>query len=295
SRVGIGELIEARTPASLAVLLYRSGSSTPANTDLFEELRRVPGSSPVIMLAPGGGNLLAYDALIRSLDEDQAIVGFRLPGADGRSDPVSTIVEQADRILPQLLAMVPPADGFELVGWSTGGLLALELANRLESEGYPVAFIAMIDTIYPGFQMASQPGKADKYRRLFTDGGVSAVRDHARHRLAIRIRESKEMARMRLAERTRDNVDAKVIERQLFEIAFAAAESYRPRVFDGPVVFYGASGTDTARTVVPWGEHFARVEVVIVEGEHAEENAILDAERVGPLARHLQKLLTANH
>lgn len=293
-RVGIGELIDARTPAAVARLYEVVGDAPPVRHDLFEELRSAEDVSPMVLLAPGGGNLLAYEALVRSLDQDQAVVGFRLPGSDGRSEPVRSIVEQADHILPQLLATVPPLSGYQLVGWSTGGLLALELASRLETEGYPVAFIAMIDTIYPGFQLATQPGKADKYRSLLADGGLRAVSAHARHRVAIRIRESRELARMRVAERTGRNIDAAVIERQLFEIAFDAAQSYRPRVFDGPVVFYAASGTDPNRTVVPWGEHLARFEAVRIEGEHAEENAMLDVERVGPLADHLQKLLTLN-
>lgn len=300
-RVGMGELIDARTPARLAVVLGLANeaqlSGPRVDLELFETLRSPTDKSAIemrrtlVLLPPGGGNLMAYRPLVEQLDVDQPVVGFRLPGSDGRSEPVRTIDAQADRILPELLAAVPPDGGYNLLGWSTGGLLAIELAARLERLGLPVEMTAMIDTIYPGHQQEFHPAKLSKYRSLLDDGGVKSVTDHVQHRAKVRVREGSSWVRARVAERRGITNDAKANEQRLFEIAFGAAESYRPPSYDGPVTFFAASGTNPDRTVAPWSDHLPTFDLVAVEGEHAEENAVLDAERVGPIVDSVTKLL----
>ncbi len=293
-RLGIGELIGARTPMALAELLVDQPEIEDVTLHLFEVLRRAPEGSrqnTLVLLPPGGGNLLAYEALVQRLDPNQQVVGFRLPGADGRSQPVHTIGEQADHILPELLAAVPSTSGFQLVGWSTGGLLGLELADRLQRRGHTIELLAMIDTIFPGHQRTAQPTKLGKYRSLYQEGGGKSVLTHAKLRLKIRRREGADRVRARVAESIGATDNATANEQRLFEIAFGAAESFRPPEYDGPVMFYAASATDGSRTIAPWSDHLPDFEVMVVEGEHSEENALLDAERVGPLAEHLQKLL----
>lgn len=296
-RVGMGELIDARTPAKLAAALGLVPSPAALDLELFETLRQPATSSSsdpkptLVLLPPGGGNLLAYRALVHQLDDQQPIVGFRLPGADGRSAPVHSILEQADRILPELLAAVPPADGYNLLGWSTGGLLAIELASRLDRLGHAVELLAMIDTIYPGHQRTEKATKLAKYRALLDDGGFQSVVGEVQERTKIRTRERSAWLRARVAERRGITDDAKANEQRLFEIAFGAAETYRPPTYDGSVTFFAASGTNASRTITPWSDHLATIDVVVVEGEHAEENAVLDSARVGPIVDHVAKLL----
>ncbi len=300
-RVGMGELIDARTPAKLAAVLgLADGDSAAVELELFETLRHptptalVEQRPTLVLLPPGGGNLLAYGPLVRQLDRDQPIVGFRLPGADGRSEPVHSIDEQADRILPELLAAVAPGDGYNLVGWSTGGLLAIELASRLERLGHPVAMAAMVDTIYPGHQRIEKPTILTKYRTLLDEGGVRSIAEEAQERAKIRVRERSKWLRARVAERRGVTDDAMANEQRLFEIAFGAAVSYRPPTYDGSITFFAASATDASRTITPWSDHLATLDVVVVEGRHAEEEAVLDAERVGPIVDHLTKLLASD-
>jgi len=48
-----------------------------------------------------------------------------------------------------VLAGLPVEAPFRIVGWSFGGVVALELARRLRDRGIPVVFVGMIDTTRP--------------------------------------------------------------------------------------------------------------------------------------------------
>ena len=39
---------------------------------------------------------------------------------------------------------------YHLVGWSFGGVIALELARHLRTEGTAIAYVALLDSIRPG-------------------------------------------------------------------------------------------------------------------------------------------------
>ena len=47
------------------------------------------------------------------------------------------------------LGLTPP---YVLLGWSFGGVIALELARRLRAEGSPVAYVGLLDTIRPSIR-----------------------------------------------------------------------------------------------------------------------------------------------
>ncbi|WP_268640731.1 thioesterase domain-containing protein, partial [Escherichia coli] len=52
-----------------------------------------------------------------------------------------------------------PARPVRLLGWSLGGLIALEMAAQLESQGYRDIQLFLLDTFYrTPFQIRSEPG-----------------------------------------------------------------------------------------------------------------------------------------
>ncbi len=297
ARLSIGQLYELRTPRLMAeVLAPDAGPATddaPAGADdLVEWLRRGDGHEPLVLLPPGGGNLLRYAALVDALPTTLPVLGLRLPGADARSAPLPTIEAQAERLIAALRT-TQPAGPYRLLGWSTGGLLAWEMAERLSAVGEAVELVALVDTFFGGGAM---PGAGEaigsKYAALWRNGGAAAVADEARSRVVDRSRANLYRLRYRLARSAGVAPDLRHAERTLGPAMRQAAQAYEPPRLDGlvavaPVVLYAASQTDPSETVVPWTGHHPAIEVVELDGSHfrPEAECIVAPGRVDALAR----------
>jgi thioesterase domain-containing protein len=121
--LGLRHLFEHPTLEAQAALVGR------ASQDALLRLR--PGSGPghLVLVHPVGGGVLCYRELIAALPPGPTVLGAQHAGLDG--GPASgSVPELAERYVRQLERTV---DGGRvvLVGWSMGGVLALEMARRL--------------------------------------------------------------------------------------------------------------------------------------------------------------------
>lgn len=100
---------------------------------------------PLFCLHRPAGDVLHYAPLLQALPEGLAVHGLVLPeGLGARNAPLA---ELAARYADALRA-VQPAGPYRLCGWSMGGLLAVELAKRLEADGERVELLALFDTTF---------------------------------------------------------------------------------------------------------------------------------------------------
>ena len=323
-RVPIGELIETSTPSLLADRLVTPspahrvggdlgdapthddgsagdgeantrGGADSSDAQLVEWLRSTGAGTPLIVLPPGGGNLLRYAPLVRALDENIPVVGVRLPGADGRSVIVHTIERQANAMLRALDA-AGVSGPYRLLGWSTGGLLAWEIAQRLLRRGDVVEMVAMVDTVMAGMHVDDAKSVTEKYRGLLRDGGVGAVAGEGTRR----IKERAVFARAR--RRYREAADAGIepsvedAERQLGPVVRRAALAYRARPLEAPVLYLAASESDDDVTVDPWAElqYLRGFLAVEIDGVHflPEERCIVGPNRAPEVVAAINKFLT---
>jgi amino acid adenylation domain-containing protein len=106
---------------------------------------RPSGSKPpLFVLHSGLGSSLPYVGLARSLDPDVPIYGIQSPSV-GRLAPLpSSIEDVAAEYIPHLKS-VQPEGPYHLLGWSFGGVLAHEMAVRLQAQGDEVALVANLD------------------------------------------------------------------------------------------------------------------------------------------------------
>ncbi|WP_158625188.1 thioesterase domain-containing protein [Corallococcus terminator] len=99
---------------------------------------------PFFCVAPAGGSPLCYLELARALGPDQPFYGFQSQGLlDGK--PMLSSVEDMVTLNLQGLRTVQPEGPYLLGGWSFGGIVAFEMARRLEAEGQKVALLALLD------------------------------------------------------------------------------------------------------------------------------------------------------
>jgi amino acid adenylation domain-containing protein len=117
------------------------------------------GSAPVLFFVhPDEAALLSLRHLVNLLDSEQRVVGL-LPDRVARHfDPARGIEDLAEPMVASIRA-TQPFGPYLLAGFSLGGLLAYEIAGRLQAEGEEVAWLGIVDAAVgrAGYQGALWP------------------------------------------------------------------------------------------------------------------------------------------
>jgi thioesterase domain-containing protein/acyl carrier protein len=136
-------------------VLMRSGEHT--STDAWSPLVPIQpnGSKPPLFLVHAlGGEVLCYRPLAMNLGADQPVYGLQQQGLDGEQPLLNRVEDMAAQYI-QAMQTVQPSGPYYIVGYSFGGVLTLEIAQQLHSQGEKVGLFAMIDTYVPGTEKRS--------------------------------------------------------------------------------------------------------------------------------------------
>ncbi|MFC4855461.1 amino acid adenylation domain-containing protein [Actinophytocola glycyrrhizae] len=139
-RLGIRAVFEAPTVATLAPRLTTQADDGAYDTLL--PLRTRGSGPPLFCVAPATGLAWAYAGLLSRLP-DQPLYGLQLIGAHEHAD-----VAEVAQDLVRHIRKVSPSGPYHLLGASFGGLVAHEVAARLEEQGHEVALLTLLDS-YP--------------------------------------------------------------------------------------------------------------------------------------------------
>jgi len=101
--------------------------------------------APLFLVHGAGGNVLLYNALAKHMEPDYPLYGLQSQGLDGKSKPLNTVEEMAERYLQEIKTVQPHGPYF-LGGYCLGGTIAYEMAQRLIANGEQVPMVAMLDT-----------------------------------------------------------------------------------------------------------------------------------------------------
>ncbi|MDP9119995.1 MAG: amino acid adenylation domain-containing protein [Acidobacteriota bacterium] len=100
--------------------------------------------TPFFCVHPAGGKVLSYLELARRMAPDQPF--YALQADDGDEQVSQGGVEQiAARYVDEILAAQPQGP-YSLGGHSFGGVVAYEMARRLEEQGHTVALLVLLDS-----------------------------------------------------------------------------------------------------------------------------------------------------
>jgi acetoacetyl-CoA synthetase len=109
---------------------------------------------PAIFIAHGLSGTVQMQKLAKHVQTSHPIYGIRAKGIDGKEEPLDTVEEMAAFYLHALNAQNFPGP-YLLVGYSFGGLVALEMAQRLQQQGREVGLLVLVDTYpHPHFMQA---------------------------------------------------------------------------------------------------------------------------------------------
>jgi pyochelin synthetase len=150
-RAPLGALLEHRTVGALAALLETAeGEWSP-----LVALDARGDGTPWFLVHPAGGNVLCYRDLAELLDGP--CHAFQAPGPSVGREPLDSVAALAECYAQALIAARPHGP-YRLAGWSSGSVVAVELARRLERRGDTVERLVVIDS--PAPEQPGAPGAA---------------------------------------------------------------------------------------------------------------------------------------
>ena len=184
-RVGVtlrlSTLFEARTPRELAEVVRTNRTLDPGSSDVPKHLVTMRAGTPdyptpLWLVHPAGGSLVLYEPMVAHLDPGRRILGVEARGLDGIEPPLSEVHQIADHQLETILA-VQPNGPYRIVGYSIGGIAAVEIARRLMARGAEVEFLGAIEAGIPDGD-PSADSRRSKYGKLLRNrdlGGIARL------------------------------------------------------------------------------------------------------------------------
>ena len=124
-------------------------------------LRQGEDRPPFFCVHPIDGNVLCYTDLAGNMEEGQPFYGIQAKGLDGIEEPHRDFPDMAEDYAAAIRS-VQKRGPYYLGGWSAGGIVALEVAQRLQAAGQTVALLVLLDTVFP----ARRLGRIAWFERL---------------------------------------------------------------------------------------------------------------------------------
>lgn len=260
----LNALLEQPTIAAMARQLDDSG--TPQNKTLAV-LRRGHQRSGLFLLA--GAQM--YQELARQLSVDMPVYGLfseaeikLLEWPVDQPLPPFSVMALADAYL-KLIRTQQPTGPYSLGGYSIGGVLAYEVAQRLQSQGEEVRLLVMLDCALPGQGWRHIKAGVVRRLRMFRRDGFS----HLTHIFR----------RVRLQQTAQTLPGGRRIQ------AYSTAiRQYEPGPSAIPMVFFQASGDASTEPGYGWRSLVPAAVIERINGNHMD---ILEAPNVTELARRL--------
>ncbi|MFM8320372.1 MAG: thioesterase domain-containing protein, partial [Chloroflexota bacterium] len=234
-----------------------------------------------------GGAVLDLQPLSQAIGADQPFYGLQARGLEGECDPHTTIEEMAADYLAAVRQQQPHGP-YYLGGFCFGGVVAYEMAMRLQALGEPVALLAAIDAYAPGWSRIDSPLSPAQAVAFFTNlpHWLHNYRELApwERRVVVRRRWKRVTAGLRRllgkpAELTTLEIigehthvlEAPDYRRRLMELHLQALQAYHTPRYDGTVTVYRVRGMPLFtrhRFDLGWGRVARQVELKIVPGAH---------------------------
>lgn len=142
--VSVVRFLEGPTLAELATEIAE-GLSSERPRHALVPLRSGGDATPLVLVHPIGGGLEAMSRLAEHLDGRRPVFGLEHPGLVSGGALPEGFDELVDRHLAALREHFP-SGSVHLGGWSLGGVLAQEMARRLDGEDLVVESLLLIDT-----------------------------------------------------------------------------------------------------------------------------------------------------
>ncbi|MGI9643906.1 MAG: amino acid adenylation domain-containing protein, partial [Ilumatobacteraceae bacterium] len=288
-RPRVSILLDARTPRAIAAALDLGGDAPGPSDETALVLREGTADQMPLWLWPGADGVpLLFTSLIARMDPGLRVLTVEYPGTRGERPPFAS-VEEIGEYCHRALVAAQPDGPYRMLGYSVGGLVAVDVARRLLADGREVEYVGAIEA---GLAGVSDPrGRAAKVAGAWRERGARFAAQRMVGALRLEAKITGERLRtgiegwaiQRFGLRPSDRLLFQRMKEQLGE----AGLRYRPPAIDADVrVYLGADASDhwLAAMTREWGAVAGdRLLVEQVDGSHVD-NSILHEPDVGSLA-----------
>jgi thioesterase domain-containing protein len=250
----------------------------------MEPLRTVGSKKPLFFLHGVDGEVKCFAALADQLALERPIYGIRSQVFVRGARALMRVEDQAAFYVDQI-RRVQPHGPYHLVGFSFGGLVALEIAQQLQAQGEECGLLGAVDNLRMGRPRSeaaaagsSSPTAARHLSRVFRRGGVA----YAWNKLAARL------LRITYTILNKAGQPIPAIMKRPYDINWFAAVRYVPRAYSGRVTLFqslssaqdGSSANDMWKALAQGG-----IEIRELPGTH---ESLLVLPNVADLARAIE-------
>jgi len=277
-------IYQARTIRTLSMLLEEPCTTLVSPLALL----KAGTESPPVFITHGMSGDANFSELARQTRTNHPIYGIRAQLALNPEQPFDRIEDMA-RHHVEVIKTIQPKGPYALIGYSFGGLVALEMSRCLLADGEIVALLALLDT-YPHSRHLPPAQRLQLTLRR--------TRSHLRRIKQMSFRGALSYGRSllgrlhRVALPTRAPADTHPGLR-IKDRNYGAFRRYRPRFYPGKIKFVRAevSSFQPSNPIDVWGKLVREMEVEEVPGDHLE---IVDRhyQSLSPvLSRYLERAL----
>jgi acyl-CoA synthetase (AMP-forming)/AMP-acid ligase II/thioesterase domain-containing protein/acyl carrier protein len=204
---------------------------------------------PFFLISSLGWEPFAWRNLPHYMDPQQPIYVLKSRGLDGTEAPHDRIEEMAANFIDELQTVDPDGPYF-VGGYSSGGVVALEMAQQLRARGKQVALLALIDTRLSQNHQFIASGRRPQSRisrlvRNLDDGMGFLLELYAEQRLSYVIELLRSMISNALPRKAKDPEVR--VQHRVFEASQRAVKNYMPQHYAGRLTFFMCDG-DYARS-----------------------------------------------
>ncbi|MDF4201851.1 amino acid adenylation domain-containing protein [Maribacter sp. SA7] len=173
-RLPLSSLFEYSTVKSLASLLKIEENTV--TWDSMVPIQPNGSKTPLFIVHGAGLNILSFKTLKDYMDPDQPIYGFQAKGLDGKEALLTSVEEIAAHYNEALLATQPQGP-YVLAGYSSGGIIAYEMAKQLMAKGETISTLALLDTYaYAHYGKSTSLGKKMAYGNYLANKTLHVLR-----------------------------------------------------------------------------------------------------------------------
>ncbi|MDH5546984.1 MAG: amino acid adenylation domain-containing protein [Gammaproteobacteria bacterium] len=246
---------------------------------------------PIFCVHPADGGVSVYMTLASMLGTDHPFYGLQACGLEPGQKPINSLDAMASHYFKEIKSMQATGP-YCLAGWSGGGHIALELAQRLTANGDEVRSLFIIDT--PAIMRISLTDDVSYITSIFKTGIEMSDKE-------LRSLSSDELIR-KFAERAKTGLllsseysleDAKRLF-SVFKANLDISNSYTPSAYKGDTTFFAATlerGSNTPIDLSTYWKNFVNPDtrVIYVPGDHS--SIIKQANNVQIIADQIRKRL----